>query len=661
MTVNISNVDITVDTFGSWVTKVNQMTEAFRHQVATVSNTSLSTSTGNGAIIGRWTADTLVANVALRGGNNSSTNTLPISSNVVISNNLSIQDFLKISNSTVNVSIVVPTAAQKANTTTFLHANGSWTYIDLTNFPGNANTANSATYLSGYPIANVVTTTGDQTIANVKTFSGNLHLGAGLRANGSFGTAGFVLKTNGTTTYWDTASVTSATAGGSNTNIQFNDSSVIGGNNQFTWNKTTNVMAIGNSTVFFAANDQSFGLSNSTISATVSRIGLSVGNSTVNLVVNTAVMGYQNSTFSTYLANTGFLSIGNGTQQVTSNSTWVVVAANSTVYSKITNSEMIVVHPTQGYTQLIPGVMGIYDGTFTSVWTPQSFHIGNSTVNTTSNPTLVRVQNSSTSANLTSIGLVTGLSTVNATVMAVGSNVVLGATDLKIGNSTVNSIVNSSVITTPVISLSGNAFMNSTSLSMGNSSVNAFANSSTFRLNGVSIVPFGQQTIFVPAGAMTPRTSNGATANTYESTNNKLMVPALEFGATNTEFAQFYVHMPKSWNEGTLVCQFVWAQGNTVTNFGTVWAIEAVAFANNDNIDTAFGTAVQVTSTGAANGRVYFSPETSALTVAGSPAAEELVYFQVKRLPQDASDTMTVAAKLLGVKIHYTTDAATDD
>ena len=48
------------------------------------------------------------------------------------------------------------------------------------------------------------------------------------------------------------------------------------------------------------------------------------------------------------------------------------------------------------------------------------------------------------------------------------------------------------------------------------------------------------------------------------------------------------------------------------------------------------------------------------MTVAGSPAAGELTYFQLLRDAADGSDTFTGDARVLGVKIFYTTDAAND-
>lgn len=180
--------------------------------------------------------------------------------------------------------------------------------------------------------------------------------------------------------------------------------------------------------------------------------------------------------------------------------------------------------------------------------------------------------------------------------------------------------------------------------------------------SAISAATLGQQTIWVPATGMTARTTNGAGSGTVETTTNKVMLKSVDFDATTQEFVQFSIQMPKGWNESTLICQFVWSHAATTTNFGVVWGIEAAAFADGDGADgLAFGTAVTATDTGGTTNAVYISPETSALTVAGSPGAEEWVVFQIKRLPADASDTLAVDARLHGVKIHYTTDAAKDD
>ena len=176
-----------------------------------------------------------------------------------------------------------------------------------------------------------------------------------------------------------------------------------------------------------------------------------------------------------------------------------------------------------------------------------------------------------------------------------------------------------------------------------------------------NISPIGKQTIWIPAAAMYGRTTNGAAQGSVETATNKIMLRTLDFDTTTQEFAQFAIQMPKGWNEGTLICQFVWSHAATTTNFGVSWGIEAVAFNDDDAADAAFGTSVTVNDTGGTTNDIYISSETNPLTIAGSPGAEEWVVFQVSRRPNFAHDTMAIDARLHGVKLHYTIDNAKDD
>ena len=83
-------------------------------------------------------------------------------------------------------------------------------------------------------------------------------------------------------------------------------------------------------------------------------------------------------------------------------------------------------------------------------------------------------------------------------------------------------------------------------------------------------------------------------------------------------FAQFSIPMPKSWDEGTVTAQFIWTAGATGD---VIWGIQGVALSNDDAVDTAFGTAVTVTDSVTAAGDVMVSGTTSAMTIAGTPAA----------------------------------------
>ena len=94
---------------------------------------------------------------------------------------------------------------------------------------------------------------------------------------------------------------------------------------------------------------------------------------------------------------------------------------------------------------------------------------------------------------------------------------------------------------------------------------------------------------------------------------------------------------------------------------GTVsWSLAGVAIADNDSINTAFGTGVAPTAkahSGTAND-LDVTAESGAVTIAGSPSTDEEVYFQITR--DVSEDSLTADAKLLGVKLFFTTDAAND-
>ena len=170
----------------------------------------------------------------------------------------------------------------------------------------------------------------------------------------------------------------------------------------------------------------------------------------------------------------------------------------------------------------------------------------------------------------------------------------------------------------------------------------------------------GKESMWVPASAMYGATTNGADAQQVETTATRPDMKVLDFDAGTAEYAQFSVSMPKSWNEGTLTYQVYWTPASTNTG-NCIFGLQAVACADNDTIDVAYGTQIEVTDAGIGTVEdLQITSESSAMTVAGSPAAGELTYFQLLRDAADGSDTFTADARVRGVKIFYTTDAAND-
>jgi hypothetical protein len=93
---------------------------------------------------------------------------------------------------------------------------------------------------------------------------------------------------------------------------------------------------------------------------------------------------------------------------------------------------------------------------------------------------------------------------------------------------------------------------------------------------------------------------------------------------------------------------------------GVVWALQAVASSNDDTLDVAFGTEQTSTDTFLATWDEHTGPESSAITIAGTPAANDYINFQIKRNVADGSDTFAADAFLLGILLVITTNADTD-
>ena len=178
------------------------------------------------------------------------------------------------------------------------------------------------------------------------------------------------------------------------------------------------------------------------------------------------------------------------------------------------------------------------------------------------------------------------------------------------------------------------------------------------QLDGVVAKTAGKETIWIPASAMQPTTSNPCgDLTTVETTSGRPDMIVLDFDKAADEFAQFSVAFPKSWDLGTVTFQVFWAGIAATTDCD--WSVDAVAMNDNETIDVAFGTAVVVTDS--AQGAVealLVSPESGALTIAGTPADNDLCFFRISR--DVSGDDMDGDARLLGIKLFFTTDLAND-
>jgi hypothetical protein len=178
---------------------------------------------------------------------------------------------------------------------------------------------------------------------------------------------------------------------------------------------------------------------------------------------------------------------------------------------------------------------------------------------------------------------------------------------------------------------------------------------------GSDLLNEGKQTVFIPAAAMRPTVSNGCSALTdVETTAGRPDMTVLDFDASSDEHAQFQIPFPKSWNLSTVTFQVFWTSTAADTD-GVAWGLQGVAVSDNDTIDVAYGTAVVVTDDAQGTAEdMYVTAESSAVTIAGTPADDDMIFFRFFRDVSDGNDDMTEDARLIGIKLFFTTDAEND-
>lgn len=167
----------------------------------------------------------------------------------------------------------------------------------------------------------------------------------------------------------------------------------------------------------------------------------------------------------------------------------------------------------------------------------------------------------------------------------------------------------------------------------------------------------GVQDIWISSAAMWPRTTGPCSPLIQvEMATSLFNIQSLDFDQTTQEFAQFQVVLPRKYNNATVTFVPYWT---ATSGSGTVqWGLSAGSYRNDDALTVAFGTAQTSDDTLLATNDLHIGPESSAITIAGTLADANFIGFQISRNP--ASDTLNADAKLLGISLRITVDAARD-
>jgi len=157
-------------------------------------------------------------------------------------------------------------------------------------------------------------------------------------------------------------------------------------------------------------------------------------------------------------------------------------------------------------------------------------------------------------------------------------------------------------------------------------------------------------TIPVQAASLMPTSTAGAGAvSSVEIPTNKHNYKIMPFGYATKSYANFSFPLPVGYNGGTISAYIFWHSTGTTSN-GVRWGVQGSAIGDNDSLDPAWGTAVEVTDT--ATGTAYRNLKTSvmsAITLQGTPAGGELASIQVYRDPTHGDDNLQEVVNLVAV------------
>jgi hypothetical protein len=157
---------------------------------------------------------------------------------------------------------------------------------------------------------------------------------------------------------------------------------------------------------------------------------------------------------------------------------------------------------------------------------------------------------------------------------------------------------------------------------------------------------------------MIARASNGSISGTSETATNKIMVYTQNFTNISNTFAQFTIQMPKSWDSGNVFAQFIWSHDTATGNLNVNWGIQATAIGDGIAIDTPFNAPVSIVDTGGSINTLYITSDTAVFT-ANNADSSKWICFQIYRNTTTANN-LAANAKLIGVRLKYTTNSETD-
>jgi hypothetical protein len=117
---------------------------------------------------------------------------------------------------------------------------------------------------------------------------------------------------------------------------------------------------------------------------------------------------------------------------------------------------------------------------------------------------------------------------------------------------------------------------------------------------------------------------------------------------------------PKRWDLGTITFQ-PFISSASATGGPAMYFLDGAAVSSSDTLNATVGTAQSSLVTMPATANVLvLGAVSAAITIGGTPAANDLIKLRIRRVTTDAGDTNVDTLRLHGFKVFYTSNATTD-
>jgi len=166
------------------------------------------------------------------------------------------------------------------------------------------------------------------------------------------------------------------------------------------------------------------------------------------------------------------------------------------------------------------------------------------------------------------------------------------------------------------------------------------------------------KTITLMPGFIKPCTTSGCgDPEKIEAGTNDIDYDVLDFDKTSDENAYCNLQMPQSWDAGVVQFRFIWTAAAGTAAQNVVLEMSGRSFADDDAIDQAVGTPVEVSDALIATGDVHISAWSGDVTLTGAGKGE---YVHLEFMRDVSEDNLDADARIIAVQVRYKPDAITD-